>query len=704
MAGLSFDDFSSAAPSKQGAESLWDFQNGSGDTSQDISPVASAAQGAVSGATAGFHDELTGASAVGTSGFSPEVQKNLHLSPVGHMLSAAGGGAKMLYDYLTGGSDQSVKTYQEARDKSRAEDAKAAAANPWAYGAGNVAGAAATLPFAPAAKVAEGANLGVRALQGAKTGAGYGALYGAGSGEGAVDTAKQTLEGAALGAGAGAAAPGILDVAGNLAGRAVAPFKGIINPTAEAERRTAAAIKAGNPSDPNAVNTAADTLEKANSSGVPLIAADTGGEPVRALARSAANTDQTARETLEAATMPRVESQKDRAKTLVQWIAGGNPEASLERENLLEAARQANKPAYQKAYAAGDKPIWSPELERLSNSPTIRDALRSVENKWADWQVVDGFGGMNPPVKVTPDGQFIKNTGGKGIPTYPNIQFWDYAARNVADAAQAARSAGSNQLATRLGSLEKQLKTELDKIVPEFGTARKGAARFFGADDALEAGENFVNQKMQNSEVTRAFKAMTPEEKELFRNGYASNLLKKIHETPDRNNLVNNAIFNNQAARERTRLALGNDGANRLEAFVRLERLMQMTSKAISGGSTTARQLAENGLAGGIAGDIGYGLYSGDYDPRSPGAMVGLALGVAKGRVNQNVVREVGRILASNDPQVLRNAADRFSKNPKMIMAIRNLDNIATRTAQTSASRLLPGPSPVRAQDSNQNQ
>src|SRR5581483_4801562 len=108
-----------------------------------------------------------------------------------------------------------------------------------------------------------------------------------------------------------------------------------------------------------------------------------------------------------------------------------------------------------------------------------------------DRAITQGFGAMRQGVTV--ENGLVKFTRGKnGVPTYPNLAFWDATKRELDDATSAALRAGRKEEAATLTGLTKTLRGELDRLVPSYANARAGAAKFFGAEDALEAGQKFV--------------------------------------------------------------------------------------------------------------------------------------------------------------------------------------------------------------------
>jgi hypothetical protein len=381
----------------------------------------------------------------------------------------------------------------------------------------------------------------------------------------------------------------------------------------------------------------------------PAAVADMGGEITRGLARSAANTSPEARATLQTFADGRFGEQTDRATEFVRGIIGAKGDIGEATEQIRNAARAANKPAYDAAYAEGDRPIWNPVLEQLSASKSVQSAMRGAESKWSDWAAIDGFGAMNPPARVENGG--ILKFGGSGLRTFPNIQYWDYVARDLTGKAQAAAEAGNRSEAARFGGLATLVKGQLDKEVPEFQAARTGAAGFFGAQDALEAGQNFVSKSIDINDARRAVAKMSDSDRETFKFGFAGELLNKITGITDRADLTKR-IGESQDARDRITLALGNTDAKKMFAFLDAESVMTRLGDAVKGNSSTARQLVELGLAGGT-----FGLDRSFGSTNDPEAMVkaGLVYGLARGqgKIDQNVVNKVADLLVSKDPREL---------------------------------------------------
>jgi hypothetical protein len=225
------------------------------------------------------------------------------------------------------------------------------------------------------------------------------------------------------------------------------------------------------------------------------------------------------------------------------------------------------------------------------------------------------------------------------------------------------------------------------------------AAELFKATDALDAGEKFVTSAMRNEEARRALAKMSLEERTLFSEGFASRLVAKIEESGDRRNVLNQ-VATSKAARERIEMALGPQKARELEAHLRVEGIMDLARGAM-GNSTTARQLAEMGLAGGVYGSAGtYSLYTGDMSAMIYASLL-FGARAGKGKIDQKVAKQVAELLASNDPRKLQNGLKIVSRNSKFLDALRNADaSLARIGAQQSSGAMVPqGALPSRADE-----
>lgn len=655
----------------------------------EVSQGRAALEGALSGASANMRDEVYGASKA--SGL-PDWLGGFR-APVG--------AARLAYEHFMGEPGEASKEYERARDEMRAVQKRAKELYPGTTLAGEIGGALAL----PGGAMVQAATLPGRIARGAAVGAGYGGLSGFGEGEGLGDSLTRGAVSAPVGAAVGAAAAPIVEGAARaiqpVAQRVGNAVRGAVDPEAEAARRSVMAIERDIQADPQAAaRLTPQEFVAARNEGTPVSVMDMGGDLTRRLADVSGIASPEGRTALNAAINNRFESQSERVG---DWLTQrfGPSDTGATREALQDAARQANRPAYSRAYREGDRSLWSPELERLASSPDVVSAMRDAAQRGKSRAVVDGFGGFNPGVTVSDTGVVTFQKGANGVPTYPNLQFWDYTKRALDDAANAARRSGRNDEASVLGRLATSLRGELDNLVPSYQSARAGAARFFGANDALEAGERFLTANTPLPEARRAFAAMNPAEQDLFREGFVQSLTQKIERTGDRRSILN-AIATSPRQQQQIEMVLGPQRAREFEAMMRVEGVMDMARSAVQGNSWTARRLYDLGLAGGGLETLHGGLN------QSPGEMTmgALVAALASGgrHVDQRVATRVARMLASDDPAVLARGVRAVANSQNFLNSLRHTDaRITMAGSQHTPTVPLPtGTSPVGAQPEQQ--
>lgn len=570
---------------------------------KEISAGKSFYTGAKSGVSANFSDEMSGLASAGRTLLPDIINPDKPGSAIserafpllGDIILGVAGAGRLAYEGMTGGGEGTA-AYERARDEERQNQKMAMEQHPVANIAGNLAGAVAL----PVGGMASAATMPGRMAAGAGLGSAYGAAYGAGEGEGAGDRATRAATGAVLGGVAGAVAPPILagvaaggraigSAAGRVMGHPIQTIRGAINPEQEAARRIGTNILAD--METGRPGMSAADLAAAQRSGQPAAIIDIGGENTRALARSAANTSPAGRAALEDMATDRFKDQSGRVASFVRSLVPvsisrptgtassrisdtfrsltSGTKTAEEIELIKEAARKANGPAYAKAYESGDKQIWTPELERLTGAPFVQSALRSAISKWKNYAVRDGYGSMNSPFMI--ENGVITRSGGKGMPVYPNIQLWDYAARNLQDKA---RSAAPGSESSKLyNDLARLVKDELDKIVPEYRSAREGAASFFGARNAVEAGKSFASSGANIGEAKIAHSKMNDAEKQLFSHGFAQEMLEKLNRSGESSGVSSSPILSSPSAREKMEMAFGPKDYAKIDSALAKEKL-----------------------------------------------------------------------------------------------------------------------------------
>jgi hypothetical protein len=412
--------------------------------------------------------------------------------------------------------------------------------------------------------------------------------------------------------------------------------------------------------------------------------ADVGGEPARALARSAANISPEARQTLNQAITPRFQQQGERVSSTVQDMFPENLDYASNLEALNNLAREQNAPAYKRAFEQGSTGVFSPDLYTLTQASAVRKAMQGVPARASNRQAIETLqqGSTEPiinPFDFDQAGNLIAKQGMKASDA--NLAYWDTVRQNLDTRINemVARNQTGGEL-NDLMSLRTSLNNALDNIVPSYEAARGTASKFFDAEDAYQAGMNFgsFNNPKKISQAQQAYNQYNPAEQELFARGYAANLLGKINSAKDNQSIINSAFAASPTARAKNAMALGPERANALETQLQYEKIMDALRPAVQGGSTTARQLAEYGLAGAAGSALSGNL------PTTPeglaGALTGIALRAGKGNIDASVARNVANLLTSKDPMVLQRLMSMSVKQPQALNVLRTLsENLGSR-------------------------
>lgn len=566
------------------------------------------------------------------------------------------------------------ETFPEVRDDMRRNQEQVVGDNPnWATG-GQVVGAVGTMIPLGATQIGGralgvvGNSLGQRALASGTTNALISATDTAVRGGNDEDVAKSALISGAIGGAVPVVGAGL-----NAVGRSVRDVVGprlnaLVNPTGEAGRRVGRAIELdrANPvAQPlNAADEASAAINNQN-----LMNVDRGGETTRALARSAANTDPEAREIIARTASDRFGSQGERAQSFINRIMGGATDDLALQDRIRAAAQSTNRPAYNKAYSApAAQSMWDEGFEQLMQAPAMQQAARQATGRGANRAAVEGFQPIRNPFAEV-DGRLTLRQNPDGSIARPTLQFWDQVKRNLDSRISVAQRAGDKPMAADLTALKGQLVSKLDGAVPEYQTARQGAAAFFGAEDAIDAGRKFVTANKTIPETTRALSRMAPAERDAFAVGFASELKDGIASARDRMNVIDK-IFGSQQAREKVRLALGNARYKEFEQFVRVEHAMDMLRGAM-GNSTTARQLVELGLAGSAG--TGAGLITGDWKTGIGAALLVRGSRAYGAKVDEKIAKQVAELLIADDPRKIEQAVKLAAGNPQAAKAIEGM-------------------------------
>lgn len=592
---------------------------------------------------------------------------------------AMAGAASGIKSVMEGGDYSPA--YNQTRQEEQDQQKQASEQHPYITGAAEIAG---SLPMmmvpglGAEAFGAKAASMAGRLGRSAGSGAVAGGLFGAGQqvseGGSAGDVATGAAGGAAAGGVLGGALGGAIETGSAIGNRVMGIVRGARDTDSEAGSRVVSALNKDRAQVGKAI-TDKQALQAGQEAGTPLTVADLGGENTKALLRSAANNSPGARQIINDTVQNRYSQQADRFATWIRSKFGGM-DKDADIDAIKQLARKENGPAYRKAYYEGDRSIESDELNRLVSAPYIQRALVSAMSKWKNYAVRDGFGAMNPPFRIE-NGVILRTGGGGTKGVFPNIQLWDYAARELQDRAR--KAPPGSESAKLYNDLARLLKNELDQQVPSYKIAREGAATFFKAASAEEAGANFVKDTtLHNAQAARIIAKMKPAERELFQRGFAAELAHQLERTGYRSDVLRNLFIASPRASQRIKIALGQDGADQFEALMRIEGLIDRTRQAL-GNSTTVRQAHEAGLA--AAGTAG--VLEGVHSALNPVYIIagGLVLGgrAAAKNIDDKLAVRIAEMLMSDNPAELQRGYKIISANPTIRTALRRASDVTGR-------------------------
>lgn len=672
--------------------------------------------GMVNGGTFNFADEYLGIMSAGLEGLTP----GQRAATQSHWTSAMTvpqviGAARLGWELLNGEEGPATQAYREARNRWRNTTKQGEAEQPGATLTGNLAGAVAAPGVSAAAPVRAGVSalrqLGTRMLRSSATGFTQGGLSGVGEGETAGERTTKGAIGATVGGAIGLGVPVVAEPIIRGAGAVLRggrrAFNSIFNPIPEAERvvgetvmDTQARVAGGGPQGRFAERATLTPRQFADAEarGQPVANIDLAGRSGGRLARNAKNTPNAddAGDALGGLTEPRFHSQGSRIAGLIYDLVygGAHGRRPIDFDRLREIARGANAPAYRQAHAdaaalmkaneaAGEtRGLWSDELGRLSRSPTIKEAMLSIGKSEGDRSIIEGFNAARKnPFVLNQDGRLVLRTFANGNTAKADLNAWDSVQRLVRDLETSAHTSGNLSQARRFGLLRQSLVDELDRLVPSFGAARGTAYRGFRAQDAFEAGENYVAMTVKGrdaDELRRTIANMSQSDREVFMHGFTTRLIESVEKIGfDRD--VLKAMFHNGPAMRRIEEALGGPRTRELEAILHVERVMQRQNTAVNGNSSTAQQLLAAGAFG-----VGANTLFGNDALSWSSVLAGV--GGASTRYGHKygttrLADEIGRLLASNDPAAFRRGIALAARNGRIMDNLRNWTGTGTSKA-----------------------
>lgn len=331
---------------------------------------------ALQGVTLGFGDELLAAGK--TQGLSGLETYLASINPGAALVA----GGKALYNRFSGAQ---TPTYDEALVQERALNKQFQAENPVTSVAAQVAGAVPTaaIPLGPLTNIARGAGLGTRMLAGAGQGAVLGGATGFGQGEGGPEArAVNSLEGAGLGAALGGAIPAAVAGTRAVVSGAMTPFRAAVAPERVAGEKLAEALArdytpGGQVIGRQTFQRIGDKLDDMVADKPRAMLADVGGENTRNLIRASANMPSTGAERIRKSVDARQSTQWKRIEDDMAVALGKPEDYKSAVESIVSRRQQAAQKDFADAFAQNVS--MTPQLQSVLQRPDMTRLIQQAE-------------------------------------------------------------------------------------------------------------------------------------------------------------------------------------------------------------------------------------------------------------------------------------------------------------------------------------
>lgn len=312
------------------------------------------------------------------------------------------------------------------------------------------------------------------------------------------------------------------------------------------------------------------------------------GENGGRLARTVSNRGGKGAQELSQKVHARQASQNDRVNAQIGKSLGDPDSYHDTLDSAIQQLRTNAAPAYSKAYGvnidyAKHGPsftsVWNRVPPRLQKK-VLDSANDILISEGKQPKQIGSVIGRNPNGTVTP---------------LPDVEQWDYIKRGLdavieAENVQGA-AGGMSAIGRSINGVKKDLVSLLDKAVPEYAQARKIYSDDLSVKNALELGRKSLNTDAEL--IRKTMTGLDVASKETFRIGYARAMADVIN----RMGLGGDAISRLWAAparQARLKEVFGSKAEfDKFTRFAQGEEQMRRSYTALTGNSTTARQLSD---------------------------------------------------------------------------------------------------------------
>ena len=336
----------------------------------------------------------------------------------------------------------------------------------------------------------------------------------------------------------------------------------------------------------------------------------------------------------------------------------------------------------------------------LLDRPIVRRAMKEAEATAAnnpEFNIVAPK--IKPGTEPKPTGlldEYGKPIMSEGLPeiaTPGNLSYWDQVKRELYNQESMALRSGDKVGAASAKAAREKLVSSLDSQVKGYKGARDLASETFAAASAPEAGYNFYGNMnaFKRSDIKKAFEGYTPEQKELFAQGFASRLSDDIAKG-NLNPLVKN-FTKDKNFQERAEMVLGPDRYNAIKGKVLSENVMQKTKdiQFLAGDRFgTAKAIGETGIAVGAADMLMTLAQGAQFVPVETLVKAGIAAGAAGAfkltlnAAEKRIAERVIPLATSGDPAMIKKLGEMATTYP----AVERLLNKMSTTMMNAATVL----------------
>lgn len=492
----------------------------------------------------------------------------------------------------------------QARDQMRATSSAMDRQNPGQSMALSLGGAVAgavpmAMAAAPAIAARAASTLGGRALQGflggAALGATEGAIYGAGREDNRARNAQEGalvggVAGGVLGAAAPYAAEGIKRALMSMRGTDIQTIQSALGVSPAAARVIKNALEAGDPDE---------AVRAFSRAGGDAMLADA-GQPARELLDAAANAGGRAGSIARTAVEERTSRASDSITRALDTHLGQPGGIETAKSGIRQGTQAARDEAYRAAYAA---PINYAAPRGRAIESLLARVPQSAINRANQLMRLEGVQSR----------QIMATIGDDGRVTYqqmPDVRQIDYITRALNDVAAEADGAGkmggTTALGRATGNLSRQIRTILQREVPEYRTALNTAADAIRRTQAVDLGATLLRPSTTREAVAQGMRGMTRAERDAVKQGVRqgiddqmANVRRALTDTnmDAREALTALRELSSRSAREKMQMVLGPRAARELtEELDRAATAFELRAAINANSKTAIRQSIQGSI------------------------------------------------------------------------------------------------------------